>query len=211
MKNPPFVHTSAVVDPGATIGDGTKIWHFSHVMSGAVIGENCNIGQNVYIDNNTKLGNNVKVQNNVSVYSNIYIEDDCFLGPSMVFTNVINPRAFIERKHEFKNTLVKKGATIGANATIVCGNTLGKYCLIGAGSVVTKDVPDFALMVGNPATQIGWVSKNGHKLNFNEESNYIDNHNQANSGQSGAIQTALCPETKEKYIYTNGIVKLTND
>jgi UDP-2-acetamido-3-amino-2,3-dideoxy-glucuronate N-acetyltransferase len=163
-----FIHPSAIVDDGATIGNGTKIWHFSHIMGTAQIGEGCTIGQNVYVDARVTIGNGVKIQNNVSVYQGVTIEDDVFLGPSVVFTNVINPRSFVERKHEFKPTLVKKGASIGANATIVCGIELGEYCLIGAGSVVLKNVKPFAVMAGNPAQLIGWVSKTGVKLVFNE-------------------------------------------
>lgn len=161
-----FIHDTAIVDEGAKLGQGSKVWHFSHVMNNVSLGENCILGQNVFIANGVTLGNNVKVQNNVSVYDGVTAEDDVFLGPSMVFTNVINPRSFIERKDEFKKTLVKKGATIGANATIVCGNTIGKYAMIGAGSVVVKDVADFALIVGNPGHQIGWVSKAGMRLEF---------------------------------------------
>jgi UDP-2-acetamido-3-amino-2,3-dideoxy-glucuronate N-acetyltransferase len=157
-------HTTAVIDEGAVIGNGTKIWHFSHIMSEAVIGENCTIGQNVLVSSQVVLGNNVKVQNNVSVYSGVVCEDDVFLGPSCVFTNVINPRSFISRKDEFRHTLVKKGATIGANATIICGVTIGEYAMIGAGTVVTKDVPDYALIVGNPGKQIGWVDKEGNTV-----------------------------------------------
>jgi UDP-2-acetamido-3-amino-2,3-dideoxy-glucuronate N-acetyltransferase len=163
-----FIHPSAIVDDGATIGNGTKIWHFSHIIGTAQIGEGCTIGQNVYVDARVTIGNGVKIQNNVSVYQGVTIEDDVFLGPSVVFTNVINPRSFVERKHEFKPTLVKKGASIGANATIVCGIELGEYCLIGAGSVVLKNVKPFAVMAGNPAQLIGWVSKTGVKLVFNE-------------------------------------------
>lgn len=159
-----FVHESSYVDEGAVIGAGTKVWHFCHIMSGCQIGRNCNIGQNVFIAPGVVLGNNVKVQNNVSLYTGVTCEDDVFLGPSMVFTNVINPRAFIERKDEFKPTLIKKGATIGANATIVCGHTIGRYALVGAGSVVTRDVPDNALMVGCPARQIGWICRCGVRL-----------------------------------------------
>ena len=161
-----FVHESSVIDDGANIGSGTKIWHFSHIMKDSVIGKNCNIGQNVVISSKVVLGNNVKVQNNVSVYSGVVCEDDVFLGPSMVFTNVINPRSAIVRRDNYQITTVKKGASIGANATIICGNNLGEYCLIGAGSVVTRDVPAFALVVGNPAKQIGWISKHGHQLKF---------------------------------------------
>jgi UDP-2-acetamido-3-amino-2,3-dideoxy-glucuronate N-acetyltransferase len=156
-------HPTAVVDEGAVIGNGTKIWHFSHIMSGAVIGENCNIGQNVVISPRVVLGNNVKVQNNVSVYTGVICEEDVFLGPSCVFTNVANPRSFIDRKTEFKNTIVKRGASIGANATILCGITIGEYAMIGAGSVVTKDVPPYALIVGNPGRPVGWVDKEGNR------------------------------------------------
>ena len=158
------VHESAYVDTGACIGRGTRIWHFCHIMSGVIIGENCSLGQNVNIGSRAVLGNNVKVQNNVSIYDDVIIEDDVFCGPSMVFTNVINPRSFIERKHEYKKTLVKKGASIGANATVVCGVTLGEYCFVGAGSVVTKDVPAYALVYGSPARQHGWVCRCGNKL-----------------------------------------------
>lgn len=158
-----YVHPSAIIDEGAVIGSGSKIWHFCHLMPGAVVGNNCTIGMNVFIDNNVKLSNSVKVQNNVSLYNGVILEDDVFVGPSAVFTNVINPRSFIERKDEFRSTLVKKGATIGANVTIVCGVTIGEYAFIGAGAVVTKNVPDFALMVGNPARQTGWVDEEGNK------------------------------------------------
>ncbi len=187
-----FAHSSAVIDNGAKIGQNTKIWHFSHIMGTATIGHSCNIGQNVYVDQNVNIGNGVKIQNNVSVYANVTIEDDCFLGPSMVFTNVINPRAFIERKSEFLPTLVKKGTSIGANATVVCGVTLGQYSFVGAGAVITKDVPDFALMVGVPAKQIGWISKNGHKLEFDSDG------------------FAFCPSTNEKYHLNQHIVSLEN-
>ena len=155
-------HPTAVIDEGAVIGKGTKIWHFSHIMSGAIVGENCTIGQNVLVSPQAVLGNNVKVQNNVSVYTGVICEDDVFLGPSCVFTNVINPRSFISRKEEFRSTRVKKGATIGANATIICGVSIGEYAMIGAGAVVTKEVPDYALIVGNPGRQIGWVDKEGN-------------------------------------------------
>jgi len=161
-----FSHPTAIIDDGCAIGDNTKIWHFSHIMPQCVIGEGCNIGQNVVISPNVKLGNNVKVQNNVSIYTGVICEDDVFLGPSMVFTNVINPRSAIIRKNEYAKTLVKKGATIGANATIVCGNEIGEYAFIGAGAVVTKTVHPYALLVGNPARQTGWMSRNGHKLKF---------------------------------------------
>jgi UDP-2-acetamido-3-amino-2,3-dideoxy-glucuronate N-acetyltransferase len=176
-----FVHPSAIIDEGAQIGEGSKIWHFSHVMPKSILGKNCNIGQNVYIDNNVSIGNGVKIQNNVSVYANVTVEDDCFLGPSMVFTNVMNPRAFVERKNEFRNTLLKKGCSVGANATIVCGSTLGEYCFVGAGSVVNKDVPAYAMVVGVPMRIIGWMSKHGEKLNFD-----LDGY-------------ATCPSTGEKY------------
>ena len=164
-----FVHESSVIDEGATIGSGTKIWHFSHIMTDSIIGQNCNIGQNVVISPKVVLGNNVKVQNNVSVYTGVVCEDDVFLGPSMVFTNVINPRSAVVRRDQYQLTTVKRGASIGANATVVCGNDLGEYCLIGAGAVVTKDVPAFALVVGNPSRQIGWVSKHGHQLKFDDQ------------------------------------------
>lgn len=159
-----FSHTTAVIDKGAKIGKGTRIWHFTHVMRGAQIGENCIIGQNVYIDKRAVVGNGVKIQNNVSVYDDVILENYVFCGPSMVFTNVINPRSFIERKHEYRKTLVKKGATIGANATIVCGHTIGEYAFIGAGTVVTKDVPDYALVVGVPGKVVGWMCQCGNKL-----------------------------------------------
>lgn len=163
-----FAHPTAVIDDGCIIGKGTKIWHFSHIMPGAVIGDNCNIGQNVFIAMNVKLGNNVKVQNNVSIYERVICEDDVFLGPSMVFTNVVNPRSRVNKKHEFRQTLVKKGVSIGANATIICGNEIGEYALIGAGAVVTKPVLPYALVVGNPAKQTGWVSEHGCSLQFDE-------------------------------------------
>lgn len=184
-----FSHETAVIDDGCVIGEGTKIWHFSHVMPDCSIGEGCNLGQNVVVSPSVVLGKNVKVQNNVSIYTGVICEDDVFLGPSMVFTNVINPRSAVNRKKEFKQTLVKKGASIGANATIICGITIGEYALIGAGAVVTKDVPAFALVVGNPSKSIGWVSKNGHRLNFDENGR------------------AICPETSENYTLTeNGLM-----
>lgn len=164
-----FVHESSYVDEPCQIGKGTKIWHFSHVMKNSIIGENCNIGQNVVVSPDVQLGNNVKIQNNVSVYTGVVCEDDVFLGPSMVFTNVINPRSGVIRKEEYMKTIVKKGASIGANATIVCGNNIGKYAFIGAGAVVTKEVPDYALMVGNPSKNIGWMSEFGDRLMFNEK------------------------------------------
>jgi UDP-2-acetamido-3-amino-2,3-dideoxy-glucuronate N-acetyltransferase len=190
MSHDYFVHETAIIDQGAQIGTDTKIWHFTHIMGSARIGQNCNIGQNVYVDKNVTIGNGVKIQNNVSVYANVTIEDDCFLGPSMVFTNVINPRAFIERKTEFKNTLVKKGCSIGANATIVCGTTLGEYSFIGAGSVVTKDVPNFSMVAGVPAKHIGWMSKHGEKLIFNNEG------------------FAICTATNQKYTLVNHLVSI---
>lgn len=184
-----FSHPTAIIEEGATIGDNIKIWQFSHVMKGAVVGANCVLGQNVQVANEVVLGNGVKVQNNVTLYTGVICEDDVFLGPSMVFTNVINPRAFISRKNEFKKTIVKKGASIGANATVVCGNTIGEYAMIGAGAVITKDVPAYALVVGNPAKQIGWVSEYGHKLEFN------------NKGE------ATCKESNQVYILESNTVK----
>ncbi len=183
-----FAHPSAIIDDGCQIGEGTKIWHFSHIMPDSKIGEKCNIGQNVVISPNVILGNNVKVQNNVSIYTGVMCEDDVFLGPSMVFTNVINPRSFINRKAEYAKTHVGKGATIGANATIVCGHDIGAYAFIGAGAVVTKDIPSYALYVGNPAKQIGWVSEYGHRLEFNEKGK------------------AICLESKESYTLLEGKV-----
>jgi len=167
-SNAYWTHETAIVDEGATVGAGTKIWHWSHVQANSVIGDRCSLGQNVYVGK-AVIGNGVKIQNNVSVYDGVVLEDDVFCGPSMVFTNVINPRAHIVRKHEYKQTLIRKGATIGANAVIVCGNTLGQFAMIGAGSVVTKDVPDFALWVGNPARHIGWVCQCGIRLVFDDE------------------------------------------
>lgn len=163
-----FKHESAYVDEGCVIGAGTKIWHFSHIMSNCIIGEECNIGQNVVVSPDVRLGRNVKIQNNVSVYTGVICEDDVFLGPSMVFTNVINPRSAVVRKNEYKPTILRRGASVGANATIVCGNEIGEYAMIGAGAVITKPVPAYALVVGNPARQIGWVSEYGYKLNFDE-------------------------------------------
>lgn len=175
-----YIHPTAVVDEGCMVGKGSKIWHFSHLMSGAIIGEHCIIGQNVFIANEVVLGRNVKVQNNISIYTGVICEDDIFLGPSMVFTNVTNPRSAISRKSEFKKTIVRKGASIGANATIVCGIEIGEYSLIGAGAVITKNVPSYALMVGNPARQLGWVSEYGHRLIF-------QNDNQAGCPESGQV------------------------
>ncbi|AOT09707.1 acyltransferase [Pseudoalteromonas luteoviolacea] len=160
------VHASAIIDDGAQIGDDTRVWHFAHVCGGAQIGKGCSLGQNVFVGNKVTIGNNVKVQNNVSVYDNVYLEDDVFCGPSMVFTNVYNPRSFIERKTEYRDTIVKKGATLGANCTVVCGVTIGEYSLVGAGAVINKDVKPFALMVGVPAKQIGWISKFGEQLDL---------------------------------------------
>lgn len=189
-----FAHESAIIDEGCTIGKGTKIWHFSHIMPGCVVGERCNIGQNVVISPGAVIGNNVKVQNNISIYTGVICEDDVFLGPGMVFTNVINPRSAINRKDQFAKTHVGRGATIGANATIVCGHDIGKYAFIGAGAVVTREVPDYALVVGNPARQIGWMSEYGHRLNFDEnnlaiclESKMIykrENNQVVNTGES---------------------------
>jgi UDP-2-acetamido-3-amino-2,3-dideoxy-glucuronate N-acetyltransferase len=169
MANSFFIHPSSIVDDGAVIGTGTKVWHFSHIMAAAVIGERCNIGQNVFIDNRVQIGDGVKIQNNVSVYGGVIVEDDCFLGPSMVFTNVINPRSFVERKTEFRSTYLRRGCTIGANATIVCGVEIGRYALVGAGCVIIRDVPEYAMMVGNPARQIGWISRTGEKLHFDPD------------------------------------------
>jgi UDP-2-acetamido-3-amino-2,3-dideoxy-glucuronate N-acetyltransferase len=183
------VHPTAVVDEGCKIGKGTKIWHFTHIMPNCEIGENCNIGQNVVVSPGVKLGKNVKVQNNVSIYTGVICEDDVFLGPSMVFTNVINPRSAVARKDQYKQTYVCKGATIGANSTIVCGVRLGKYCFIGAGAVVTRDVKDYALVMGNPARQTGWMSENGYKLIFDKDGN------------------AVCPESKAKYRLKNDMVE----
>jgi len=176
-----FAHETAVIDEGCTIGKGTRIWHFSHIMKGAVIGESCNLGQNVVVSPGVTLGNNVKVQNNVSIYTGVICEDDVFLGPSMVFTNITNPRSAIIRRDQYVTTTVRRGASIGANATIVCGNEIGEYSLIGAGAVITKNVKPFALVVGNPGRQTGWVSEYGHKLSF------------------GSDGTALCPESGQKY------------
>jgi UDP-2-acetamido-3-amino-2,3-dideoxy-glucuronate N-acetyltransferase len=188
-----FAHDTAIIDEGCIIGKGTKIWHFSHVMSGSELGENCNIGQNVVISPGVKLGRNVKVQNNVSIYTGVICEDDVFLGPSMVFTNVINPRSAIIRKENYLKTIVEKGASIGANSTIVCGNKIGSYAFIGAGAVVTKDVKPYALVIGNPARQTGWMSEFGHKLIFNSEG------------------WAVCPESGQKYRLSDGRVEKINN
>jgi UDP-2-acetamido-3-amino-2,3-dideoxy-glucuronate N-acetyltransferase len=187
-------HDSAIVDEGAQIGDDSRIWHFAHVCSGAVIGRGCSLGQNVFVGNKVTIGDNVKIQNNVSVYDNVHLESDVFCGPSMVFTNVYNPRAFIERKTEYKDTLVKQGATLGANCTIVCGVTIGDYALIGAGAVINKDVKPFALMVGVPAKQIGWISKYGEQLDLPLTGN----------------AEAICPYTQDKYQLTHGELKLVS-
>ncbi len=192
METSFFAHETSVIDPGCTIGEGTKIWHFSHIMSNCIIGQNCSVGQNVVISPEVSIGNRVKIQNNVSVYTGVICEDDVFLGPSAVFTNVINPRSAIVRKNEYKQTLVQKGATIGANSTIVCGITIGKYSFVGAGAVVTKNIPDYALVVGNPARQTGWMSEYGHKLKFNAEG------------------LAICPESKEWYRLENNQVTKIN-
>jgi len=181
MNNNFFAHETAVIDDGSVIGNGTKVWHFSHIMTGCAIGENCNIGQNVVVSPGVTLGKNVKVQNNVSIYTGVICEDDVFLGPSMVFTNVINPRSAVNRKSEYMKTLVKRSATIGANATIVCGVILGEFSFVGAGTVVTKDVKPYALVVGNPSRQIGWMSEYGHRLEFDENN------------------MAVCPESGQKY------------
>ena len=186
-----FSHETAVIDKGCYIGKGTKIWHFSHIMSAATLGENCNLGQNVVVSPSVVLGNNVKVQNNVSIYTGVICEDDVFLGPSMVFTNITNPRSAIIRRDQYIETKVEKGASIGANATIICGNTIGSYALIGAGTVVTKPVKPYALMVGNPSKQLGWVSEYGHRLNF-------ENNNRAK-----------CLESNQEYkLENNSVYKL---
>lgn len=183
-----FAHQTAVIDEDCSIGEGTKIWHFSHLMSGCSVGENCNLGQNVVVSPDVRLGNNVKVQNNVSIYTGVNCEDDVFLGPSCVFTNVTNPRSAVNRRGEYSKTLVKKGASIGANATIVCGNDIGEYAFIGAGAVVTKEVPAYALVVGNPAKHMGWMSEYGHRLQFNPKG------------------IASCPESGEEYEIKDGLV-----
>jgi UDP-2-acetamido-3-amino-2,3-dideoxy-glucuronate N-acetyltransferase len=188
-----FAHETAVIDEGCSIGRGTRIWHFSHIMSGAVLGENCNLGQNVLVSTGVVLGSNVKVQNNVSIYTGVICEDDVFLGPSMVFTNILNPRSAIIRKDQYVQTLVAKGATIGANATIICGNTLGRYCFVGAGSVVNRPVKPYSLVVGNPARHVGWMSEYGHRLHFSEEG------------------LAVCPESNEQYrLQNDGVEKIQN-
>ncbi|MCF6306849.1 MAG: N-acetyltransferase [Flavobacteriaceae bacterium] len=191
MSKTYFSHKTAVIDEGCTIGNDVKIWHFSHIMTNCTIGDRCNIGQNVVVSPQVILGKNVKVQNNVSIYTGVICEDDVFLGPSMVFTNVINPRSAVNRKNEYAETIVKKGASIGANATIICGNNIGEYALVGAGAVVTKAIKSYALVVGNPSKQIGWVSEYGHRLHFNENG------------------IALCPETNQEYkLATNSVSKI---
>ncbi|HAW52482.1 MAG TPA: N-acetyltransferase [Flavobacteriales bacterium] len=188
-----FAHETAVIDEGCKIGKDVKIWHFSHIMPNCIIGDRCNIGQNVVVSPGVKLGINVKIQNNVSLYTGVICEDDVFLGPSMVFTNITNPRSAVVRREQYVETLVKKGASIGANATIVCGNTIGSFALIGAGAVVTKPVPAYALLVGNPAKQIGWVSEYGHRLEFDEKA------------------LAICPESGEMYELIDGVVSKKSD
>jgi len=187
-----FAHETAVIDEGCSIGKDTKIWHFSHIMPNCIIGEGCNIGQNVVVSPKVVLGNNVKVQNNVSIYTGVVCEDDVFLGPSMVFTNVINPRSAVVRRDQYQETKVCKGASIGANATIVCGNTIGEYAFIGAGAVVTKEVLPYALVIGNPSSQVGWMSEYGHKLIFDEKG------------------LATCPESNQVYLLEKGLVKRKN-
>lgn len=193
MNKEYFAHPTAVIDEGASIGAGTKIWHFSHIMPNAVLGEKCNLGQNVVVSPEVVLGKNVKVQNNVSIYTGVICEDDVFLGPSMVFTNVTNPRSAVNRRGEYERTKVGKGVSIGANATIVCGHDIGEYAFIGAGAVVTKTVKPYALMVGNPARQIGWMSQYGHRLKFDSS------------------DVATCPESGQKYKLNKDQITLTND
>ena len=188
MKKEYFAHETAVIDDGCIIGKGTRIWHFSHIMTGCEIGEGCSLGQNVVVSPGVKLGKNVKVQNNVSIYTGVICEDDVFLGPSMVFTNIVNPRSAIVRRDKYMSTIVEKGATIGANATIICGHRIGRYAFIGAGAVVTREVKPYALVVGNPARQTGWMSEYGHRLSFNDDG------------------IAVCPESGEKYRLENGNV-----
>lgn len=186
-----YIHPTAIVDEGATLGEGTSVWHFCHIMPKGVLGEKCNIGQNVFIANGVTLGNNVKVQNNVSIYEGVICEDDVFLGPSMVFTNILIPRSAVVRKGQYVETIVRKGASIGANATIVCGHEIGAYAMIGAGSVVTKNVKPYALVLGNPAKQVGWVSEYGHRLQFNAQND------------------AVCPESGQQYKLINEAVQRT--
>ena len=189
MEEEVFIHETAVIDEPCTIGSGSKIWHFSHIMTDSVLGDNCNLGQNVVVSSKVILGNNVKVQNNVSIYTGVICEDDVFLGPSMVFTNIINPRSAVVRRDKYVSTLIKRGASIGANATVICGNTIGEFALIGAGSVITRDIPPYALVVGNPAKQIGWVSEYGNRLEF---------------GESGK---ATCDESGQEYLLENDSVR----
>lgn len=189
MDGKPFIHESAVIDEPCSIGEGSKIWHFSHIMKDAVLGNDCNLGQNVVISPRVTLGNNVKVQNNVSIYTGVICEDDVFLGPSMVFTNIVNPRSAVARKDKYVKTLVQKGASIGANATVVCGHTIGSFAMVGAGAVITKDVSNYALVVGNPAKQLGWVSEYGHRLEFDE------------------LGKATCEESGQEYLLENDEVK----
>lgn len=189
MEKKYFAHETAVIDEGCEIGEGVKIWHFSHIMPNCKIGDNCNIGQNVVVSPDVVLGKNVKVQNNVSIYTGVICEDDVFLGPSMVFTNVVNPRSGVNRRGQYSRTVVKKGASIGANATIVCGHDIGEYAFVGAGAVVTKTVPAYALVVGNPSRQVGWMSEFGHRLNFDDEG------------------IATCPESGEKYELKDNVVR----
>jgi UDP-2-acetamido-3-amino-2,3-dideoxy-glucuronate N-acetyltransferase len=189
MEKEYFAHETSIIDEGCKIGKGSKIWHFTHIMSNCELGENCNLGQNVVVSPGVILGKNVKVQNNVSIYTGVICEDDVFLGPSMVFTNIVNPRSAVIRKTQYAKTLVKKGATIGANSTIVCGHNIGEFAFVGAGAVVTKNIPDYALVIGNPARQVGWMSEFGHKLLFDETG------------------IAVCPESKEKYLLENGTVR----
>jgi UDP-2-acetamido-3-amino-2,3-dideoxy-glucuronate N-acetyltransferase len=193
MEKEYFAHETAVIDEGCQIGKGTKIWHFSHIMPRCVIGENCNIGQNVVVSPEVILGKNVKIQNNVSIYTGVICEDDVFLGPSMVFTNIVNPRSAVIRRGEYVKTVVRKGASIGANATIVCGHDIGEFSFIGAGAVVTKEVPAYALVVGNPARHVGWMSEYGHRLHFDDKG------------------IAICPESEEKYLLENNRVKKIQD
>ncbi|MCB2218689.1 MAG: acetyltransferase [Desulfobulbaceae bacterium] len=189
------IHPTAIVDAGAQIGKGTRVWHWVHICSGAHIGENCSLGQNVFVGNRVVIGRNVKIQNNVSVYDNVTLEDDVFCGPSMVFTNVYNPRSAISRKDEYRTTLVRQGATLGANCTIICGVTIGRHAFIGAGAVINRDVPDFAFMAGVPARQVGWMSRFGEQLNFSLSDNNV----------------AHCPHTGDRYTVDNGVCRLAND
>ena len=189
MEEEVFIHETAVIDEPCTIGSGSKIWHFSHIMTDSVLGDNCNLGQNVVVSSKVILGNNVKVQNNVSIYTGVICEDDVFLGPSMVFTNIINPRSAVVRRDKYVSTLIKRGASIGANATVICGNTIGEFALIGAGAVITRDIAPYSLVVGNPAKQIGWVSEYGNRLEF---------------GESGK---ATCDESGQEYLLENNSVR----